>query len=651
MSADLNMASISAFVGRSDAARRKPVDLWADSEDVVPQILGEFYASLSKTSEFAAAVSSGATVDRLKKAQADHWRELFRPQLAPDYPERAKKIGEVHVKIALPSGWYMAGYAFLLKKLLPHLARRHRFSPAAYESAVDLLIERVFTDMIVSNTAYEDRIGANRDDKAARDSDLRNLRNAAQMVSDTNETAIDLARLTRNTTLVDDNSRMIASASAELVASVEEIARSSESASAEAVETDRTVGEGRAAVDDVATAIGNIASAVQETATSVDELSKASEQIGQILTVIEGIAGQTNLLALNATIEAARAGEAGRGFAVVASEVKNLANQTSRSTEDITRRIAALKAGMADILATMQRSDSAVAEGRSAIERAASTMDTVAGQVSSVTAKMRDISGILGDQKDTSGEIASAIARVADTATENRSVLVTMADKIRDNNDRFSDLAKSWFRQDSDRSLCEMAKIDHIFFKKRVVDVISGRGQWKPSEMPDHHGCRLGKWYDGLDNAEYKALPAYRNLVEPHQRVHAAGRDVLIAHAEGRNEDAFAALEQLNEASREVLGLLDELSHGIGGLESGMEKRRDIRRVTSQPATLHIDGEARAVTVVDRSEGGVRVEGVTKADLGRAVRLTMKDGSCCSGHATWIDGNHGGIRFQAQAAE
>ena len=75
----------------------------------------------------------------------------------------------------------------------------------------------------------------------------------------------------------------------------------------------------------------------------VSELSKAASRIGDVVELINTIAGQTNLLALNATIEAARAGEAGRGFAVVASEVKALAGQTARATEDIGAQIAGMQ--------------------------------------------------------------------------------------------------------------------------------------------------------------------------------------------------------------------------------------------------------------------------------------------------------------------
>src|SRR5690606_7475951 len=106
-------------------------------------------------------------------------------------------------------------------------------------------------------------------------------------------------------------------------------------------------------VEELAASIGEISSqahkstevasrAVEEarrTTTTMGELANAATRIGEVISLIQAIAGQTNLLALNATIEAARAGEAGRGFAVVASEVKSLAGQTARATEDIAGQI------------------------------------------------------------------------------------------------------------------------------------------------------------------------------------------------------------------------------------------------------------------------------------------------------------------------
>ncbi|MGP0090038.1 MAG: cache domain-containing protein [Xanthobacteraceae bacterium] len=389
---------------------------------------------------------------------------------------------------------------------------------------------------------------------------VQNLKNLAGTVAEVNEVAIDLAYLGSNTANVTGSAQTISAAAAQLVASVDEIARNSEGAAIDARGTDETVATGRHSVAQVNTAILNIAAAVEETSNGVDELARASEQIGQILNVIEAIAGQTNLLALNATIEAARAGEAGKGFAVVATEVKSLATQTSKSTEDITQRIASLRGGMNAILTTMQRSKTAVTDGQEAIAAAASTMDLITTQVGKVSARMQGVADILRQQKDASAEIAHSIDGVAKIATENQTLLTAMTAKLQRSNDRFSDNAKSWFKADSHRALCEMAKIDHVLFKKRVIDVLLGHSQWTASEIPDHHACRLGKWYDGLQLPEITSQASFRHLAEPHARVHASAKKVLTAHAQGDMPAALRALTEMNDASQKVLQLLDDLS-------------------------------------------------------------------------------------------
>ncbi|HEX5205356.1 methyl-accepting chemotaxis protein [Paractinoplanes rhizophilus] len=159
----------------------------------------------------------------------------------------------------------------------------------------------------------------------------------------------------------------------------------------------------------------------QSTNDTVAKLGTSSEEIGNVVKVITQIAEQTNLLALNATIEAARAGEAGKGFAVVATEVKDLAQETAKATEDISRRVEAIQA---DTTSAVE----AIGEISRIISEINDYQVTIASAVEEQTATTNEMSRSIGDAAAGSATIAGNINSVAE-AVQAQTGALTEADQ------------------------------------------------------------------------------------------------------------------------------------------------------------------------------------------------------------------------------
>ena len=553
-----------AFMNTAMPGKQVPAKVRQRVESQLAKLLGEFYDTLGKT-DMGQRFSGPEAVERLKKAQAEHWLAILGDELSPDALARSHEIGANHAKVQLSPSWYVSAYGWVMMKLIPIITRQSGFRRADLDAILCTLMLRLFTDMAASLDGYEEATVKAATVKANAVT-AEGLGRMADTAVAFNDIMMSMAHLQQNSSDVALNGQTISSAATQLVASVDEIARNSESASSEAGESQDSVASGRMAIDQLSGTIGDIAGAVEETARSVEGLAQASDQIGQIITDIETIAAQTNLLALNATIEAARAGEAGKGFAVVAGEVKQLASQTATATDDITKRIMALRDGMTAIERHMRSSNDAVASGQEAINGVLERMEQIAGQVGGVCGRMADISGILGEQQGASAEIASNIDHIANKASESDAMLKSVADGMRASTKRLLESAGSMFDPESGVSLCYMAKIDHVIFKQRTIDACMGREEWKPADVPDHHNCRLGKWYDAIKEQAVREHPAFAGLVDPHQRVHASAKRALEAAARGEREAMIAALGDLDTASSEVIKGLDELARVIGGL-------------------------------------------------------------------------------------
>ena len=157
----------------------------------------------------------------------------------------------------------------------------------------------------------------------------------------------------------------------------------------------------------------------------VRALAEGARKIGDIVVLINSIAGQTNLLALNATIEAARAGDAGKGFAVVASEVKSLATQTAKATEDISQQITRIQADTEEAVTSIKGigsiineiSEIAVAISAAVEEQGAATQEIARG-AQQAAAGTRDVAANIDGVSEGASSTSSAASQVLDVAGE-----------------------------------------------------------------------------------------------------------------------------------------------------------------------------------------------------------------------------------------
>jgi len=167
--------------------------------------------------------------------------------------------------------------------------------------------------------------------------------------------------------------------------------------------------EGGNVVNETITGMNHIAEVVKKSAETIQELGKSSDQIGQIIQVIDDIADQTNLLALNAAIEAARAGEQGRGFAVVADEVRKLAERTTKATKEIAQMIKQIQKDTLFAVDSMKRGTEEVEKGKILAGKAGSALQQIINGSQEVVAKVSQVAAASEEQASAAEQISKNI--------------------------------------------------------------------------------------------------------------------------------------------------------------------------------------------------------------------------------------------------
>ena len=248
-------------------------------------------------------------------------------------------------------------------------------------------------------------------------------RNASEIVGGLAEAALNLEKNARSMNSTADQTSekavSVASAAEEASVNVQAVASAAEQLS-------NSIGEIGRQVDHSSEIAALAVEEASRTETEVAELAASVARIGDIVTLINDIAGQTNLLALNATIEAARAGEAGKGFAVVANEVKHLANQTARATGDIGDQIAAVQGKTETVVVAIKGILKVITE----VGEIAATIGGAMQQQNMATQEIaRNVEQAAGGTAEVSGHVVS-VQQAAQSTSRNAAELLAASQDL-----------------------------------------------------------------------------------------------------------------------------------------------------------------------------------------------------------------------------
>lgn len=297
---------------------------------------------------------------------------------------------------------------------LAETAEKNERNQAAILRLLDEIADLADGDLTVAATVTEDFTGAIADSINYSIDQLRDL------VATINLTAVQVAGAAQETQATamhlaeasEHQAQEIAGASAainEMAVSIDQVSANASESSAVAERSVAIANKGNEVVHNTITGMDNIREQIQDTSKRIKRLGESSQEIGDIVSLINDIADQTNILALNAAIQASMAGDAGRGFAVVADEVQRLAERSSAATKQIEALVKAIQTDTNEAVISMEQTTSEVVRGAHLAQDAGVALEEIEKVSRSLAALIQNISNAARQQASSASHIANTM--------------------------------------------------------------------------------------------------------------------------------------------------------------------------------------------------------------------------------------------------
>lgn len=286
-------------------------------QEHIEEIVSAFYDKVLAVPGLRQVIEDHSSIHRLKQTLMTHIMEMFEGDINEQYIQKRIKVARMHYKIGLEPKWYLGAFQ-QMQQVITKLVNQERFTKENREQIVLSISKLINFETQIVLEEYE------KENLKLRELQYEEVK--TELKGKISVLSEDLAALAEETS----------SSVQHVISNTSEINESIQSNANRVKQIQIDANEGNLLVQELETKIHTIAANTDDMGEIVDQLQDSSNKITKIIEMVKQIADQTNLLALNATIEAARAGVQGKGFAVVAQEVRNLAEQSKQSVEQIT---------------------------------------------------------------------------------------------------------------------------------------------------------------------------------------------------------------------------------------------------------------------------------------------------------------------------